>query len=197
MPERTKHGPQKTVSTDNETGHGNRNSGSSGMTLANEAPERQEPSHGRARHRCPNAQSQERLRRHSARPAVVFSGVIRFRQKQPCFSTPSMPKASGEFLETLSTYARTYLDQLDKPDVDSIEGLPPTVAIDQRVGSFQPRSTVGTITEIYGLPATAFLEGRHALVPSVSCRCANAVVGSHRAVVTGLAEGTRVILLAR
>ena len=46
-------------------------------------------------------------------------------------------------------FARQFFDQLERPDVDSIEGLPPTVAIDQRAGTANPRSTLGTVTEIY------------------------------------------------
>ena len=53
------------------------------------------------------------------------------------------------YLECLSSFARQFLDQLERPDVDAIEGLPPTVAIDQKAGSPNPRSTLGTITEIY------------------------------------------------
>ncbi|MGR3219100.1 MAG: excinuclease ABC subunit UvrA, partial [Candidatus Anammoxibacter sp.] len=49
----------------------------------------------------------------------------------------------------LSSYARQFLDQMQKPDVDHIEGLPPTIAIDQNRGSVNPRSTVGTVTEVY------------------------------------------------
>lgn len=78
---------------------------------------------------------------------VVFSGVSGSGKSSLLFDTV-YAEGQRRFLETLSTYARQYLDQLDKPDVDSIEGLPPTVAIDQKIGSFSPRSTVGTITEI-------------------------------------------------
>src|SRR5262245_10995155 len=52
-------------------------------------------------------------------------------------------------MESLSTYARQFLDQLQKPEVDEIEGLPPTIAIEQRSASSNPRSTVATTTEIY------------------------------------------------
>lgn len=79
---------------------------------------------------------------------VVFSGVSGSGKSSLLFDTV-YAEGQRRFLETLSTYARQYLDQLDKPDVDSIEGLPPTVAIDQKIGTFSPRSTVGTITEIY------------------------------------------------
>ncbi|MDB6080701.1 MAG: excinuclease subunit [Akkermansiaceae bacterium] len=53
------------------------------------------------------------------------------------------------FVESLSAYARQFLDQLEKPDVDSIEGLSPAIAIEQRSGGLNPRSTVATVTEIY------------------------------------------------
>jgi excinuclease ABC subunit A len=53
------------------------------------------------------------------------------------------------YVESLSTYARQFLEQLQKPDVDQIDGLPPTVAIEQRAGSSNPRSTVATTTEVY------------------------------------------------
>ena len=53
------------------------------------------------------------------------------------------------YVETLSAYARQFLDQIERPDVDSIEGLSPAISIEQKTTSRSPRSTVGTITEIY------------------------------------------------
>ena len=53
------------------------------------------------------------------------------------------------YMESLSSYARMFLGQLDKPDIDSIEGLSPAISIDQKTTSRNPRSTVGTVTEIY------------------------------------------------
>jgi len=53
------------------------------------------------------------------------------------------------FVESLSAYARQFLDQLEKPDVDAIDGLSPAIAIEQRSGGLNPRSTVATVTEIY------------------------------------------------
>ncbi len=52
-------------------------------------------------------------------------------------------------MESLSAYARQFLDQMERPDVDSIEGLSPSIAIEQKTTTRSPRSTVGTITEIY------------------------------------------------
>ncbi len=60
-----------------------------------------------------------------------------------------MPKGSGAYVESLSAYARQFLSMMDKPDVDSIEGLSPAIAIEQKATSHNPRSTVGTVTEIY------------------------------------------------
>ncbi len=54
-----------------------------------------------------------------------------------------------QYIESLSTYARQFLHQLERPDVDLIEGLQPTISIDQRAGGHNPRSTVATVTEIY------------------------------------------------
>ena len=53
------------------------------------------------------------------------------------------------YVETLSTYARQFLDQMERPDVDAIDGLSPSISIEQKTTSRSPRSTVGTITEIY------------------------------------------------
>ncbi len=53
------------------------------------------------------------------------------------------------YVESLSAYARQFLGQMDKPDVDYIEGLSPAISIDQKTTSRNPRSTVGTVTEIY------------------------------------------------
>ena len=53
------------------------------------------------------------------------------------------------YVETLSAYARQFLDQMERPDVDSIDGLSPSISIEQKTTSRSPRSTVGTITEIY------------------------------------------------
>src|ERR1700749_568133 len=53
------------------------------------------------------------------------------------------------YVESLSAYARQFLEQMHKPDLDSIEGLSPAISIEQKTGSRNPRSTVGTVTEVY------------------------------------------------
>ena len=79
---------------------------------------------------------------------VVFTGVSGSGKSSLAFDTLHA-EGRRRFLESLSGYARRFLDQLERPDVDLIEGLPPTVSIDQRSGANSPRSTVGTVTEIH------------------------------------------------
>jgi excinuclease ABC subunit A len=79
---------------------------------------------------------------------VVLTGVSGSGKSSLAFDT-LVAEGQRRYLECLSSYARQFLDQLERPDVDAIEGLPPVVAIDQRAGQPNPRSTLGTITEIY------------------------------------------------
>ncbi len=79
---------------------------------------------------------------------VVVTGVSGSGKSSLVFDT-IFAEAQREFLESLSTYARTSLPKINKPDVDSIEGLSPCIVIDQRPLAKNPRSTVGTLTEIY------------------------------------------------
>ncbi len=79
---------------------------------------------------------------------IVFTGLSGSGKSSLAFDT-IFAEGQRRYVESLSTYARQFLGQLDKPDVDSIVGLTPAVAIDQKASSANPRSTVGTITEIY------------------------------------------------
>ena len=74
------------------------------------------------------------------------------------------------YVESLSAYARQFLDQMERPDVDSIEGLSPAIAIEQKTTSRSPRSTVGTITEIYDYLRVALQLDRHAALPQLRPR---------------------------
>ena len=78
---------------------------------------------------------------------VVLTGVSGSGKSSLAFDT-IYAEGQRRYLECLSSFGRQFLDQLEAPDVDSIEGLPPTVAIEQRAGTANPRSTLGTITEI-------------------------------------------------
>ena len=79
---------------------------------------------------------------------VVFTGLSGSGKSSLAFDT-LYAEGHRRFVESLSSYARMFLGQLDKPDVDSIEGLSPAISIDQKTTSKNPRSTVGTVTEIY------------------------------------------------
>jgi excinuclease ABC subunit A len=79
---------------------------------------------------------------------VVVTGVSGSGKSSLAFDT-LYAEGQRRYIESLSAYARQFLGQMDKPDVDSIEGLSPAIAIEQRAGSRNPRSTVGTVTEIY------------------------------------------------
>src|SRR5204862_4820406 len=79
---------------------------------------------------------------------VVMTGVSGSGKSSLAFDT-IFAEGQRKYMESLSAYARQFLDQLQKPHVESIEGLPPTIAIEQRSGGHNPRSTVATTTEIY------------------------------------------------
>ena len=79
---------------------------------------------------------------------VILTGLSGCGKSSLAFDT-LYAEGHRRFVESLSSYARMFLGQLDKPEVDSIEGLSPAISIDQKTTSKNPRSTVGTVTEIY------------------------------------------------
>src|SRR5664280_3041997 len=79
---------------------------------------------------------------------VVITGLSGSGKSSLAFDT-LYAEGQRRYVESLSAYARQFLGQMDKPDVDSIEGLSPAISIDQKTTSRNPRSTVGTVTEIY------------------------------------------------
>src|SRR5512138_272398 len=79
---------------------------------------------------------------------VVITGVSGSGKSSLAFDT-IYAEGQRRYVESLSTYARQFIGQMDKPNVESIEGLSPAIAIEQRTSSHNPRSTVGTVTEIY------------------------------------------------
>ncbi|HEY9602313.1 MAG TPA: excinuclease ABC subunit UvrA [Allocoleopsis sp.] len=110
----------------------------------------------------PHQQSQDTIRIRGARQhnlknidlelprdrLIVFTGVSGSGKSSLAFDT-IFAEGQRRYVESLSAYARQFLGQLDKPDVDAIEGLSPAISIDQKSTSNNPRSTVGTVTEIY------------------------------------------------
>src|SRR5574344_630212 len=79
---------------------------------------------------------------------VVFTGVSGSGKSSLAFDT-IYAEGQRRYMESLSSYARQFLGQMEKPDVESISGLPPAISIDQKSTNRNPRSTVGTVTEIY------------------------------------------------
>src|SRR6056297_1215909 len=79
---------------------------------------------------------------------VVITGLSGSGKSTLAFDT-LYAEGQRRYVESLSTYARQFLERMEKPDVDLIEGLSPAIAIEQKTASHNPRSTVGTVTEIY------------------------------------------------
>ena len=79
---------------------------------------------------------------------IVFTGLSGSGKSSLAFDT-IFAEGQRRYVESLSAYARQFLGQMDKPDVDFIDGLSPAVSIDQKAAGRNPRSTVGTITEVY------------------------------------------------
>src|SRR5246500_3699117 len=79
---------------------------------------------------------------------IVFTGISGSGKSSLAFDT-IYAEGQRRYVESLSAYARQFLGQMEKPDVDIIEGLSPAISIDQKSASRNPRSTVATITEVY------------------------------------------------
>src|SRR4030066_1911207 len=95
---------------------------------------------------------------------IVFTGVSGS-GKSSLAMDPIYAEGQRRYVESLSSYARKFLGVMDKPDVDKIDGLSPAIAIDQRTTSKNPRSTVGTITEVYDFLRLLFARIGHPHCP--------------------------------
>ncbi len=126
---------------------------------------------------------------------VVISGISGSGKSSLAFDT-IFAEGQRRYVESLSAYARQFLGQLDKPDVDSIDGLSPAISIDQRGVSHNPRSTVGTVTEVYDYLRLLFARIGQPHCPicgrEVHQQSAQEIVDA----VAGMAQGTRIMLLA-
>src|SRR5437588_1011608 len=126
---------------------------------------------------------------------VVITGLSGSGKSSLAFDT-IYAEGQRRYVESLSAYARQFLGQMDKPDVDSIEGLSPAISIDQKTTSRNPRSTVGTVTEIYD-----YLRLLWARVGHPHCHICGRPISGQSAEqiidqVMELAEGTRFMVLA-
>ena len=126
---------------------------------------------------------------------IVFTGLSGSGKSSLAFDT-IFAEGQRRYVESLSSYARQFLGQMDKPDVDFIEGLSPAVAIDQKSTSRNPRSTVGTITEIYDYLRLLYARAGTQYCPvcgeRVTAQTAQQIVDQLRE----LPEGTRFQVLA-
>src|SRR6201997_4490496 len=126
---------------------------------------------------------------------VVITGLSGSGKSSLAFDT-IYAEGQRRYVESLSAYARQFLGQMDKPDVDSIEGLSPAISIDQKTTSRNPRSTVGTVTEIYD-----YLRLLWARIGKPHCHiCGRPITGQSAEQIIDqvmeLAAGTRFMVLA-
>lgn len=100
---------------------------------------------------------------------IVFTGISGSGKSSLAFDT-IYAEGQRRYVESLSSYARQFLGQMDKPDVDFIEGLSPAISIDQKTTSKNPRSTVGTVTEISDYLRLLYANIASRIVPSAAGR---------------------------
>ncbi|WP_148866212.1 excinuclease ABC subunit UvrA [Thermosediminibacter litoriperuensis] len=126
---------------------------------------------------------------------VVITGISGSGKSTLAFDT-IYAEGQRRYVESLSAYARQFLGQMDKPDVDYIEGLSPAISIDQKTTSKNPRSTVGTVTEIYDYLRLLFARIGKPHCPSCGREISQQTVDQMVDVVMELPEGARIQVLA-
>ena len=126
---------------------------------------------------------------------IVFTGLSGSGKSSLAFDT-IYAEGQRRYVESLSAYARQFLSMMDKPDVDSIEGLSPAIAIEQKSTSHNPRSTVGTVTEIYDYLRLLFARAGIPRCPDHGMDLAAQTVSEMVDQVMRLPEGTPLLLLA-
>src|SRR5947209_6599977 len=126
---------------------------------------------------------------------VVFTGLSGSGKSSLAFDTV-YAEGQRRYVESLSSYARQFLGTMKKPDVDLIEGLSPAISIDQKSTSHNPRSTVGTVTEIYDYLRLLFARVGHPHCPVCGREISRQTVQQIVDAVLNLPEGSRILLLA-
>ena len=126
---------------------------------------------------------------------VVITGLSGSGKSSLAFDT-IFAEGQRRYVESLSAYARQFLSLMEKPDVDHIEGLSPTISIEQKSTSHNPRSTVGTITEVYDYLRLLFARVGQPRCPEHNIALEAQTVTQMVDNVMQLPEGTRVMLLA-
>jgi excinuclease ABC subunit A len=126
---------------------------------------------------------------------VVFTGLSGSGKSSLAFDT-IYAEGQRRYVESLSSYARQFLGQMDKPDVDQIDGLSPAISIDQKGSSHNPRSTVGTVTEIYDYMRLMWARIGHPHCPISGHEITRQTTEQIADKVIELPEGSRVMILA-
>ena len=126
---------------------------------------------------------------------VVITGVSGSGKSSLAFDT-LYAEGQRRYVESLSAYTRQFLGRMQKPDVDSIDGIPPAIAIEQKVSSRNPRSTVGTVTEIYDYLKLLFARAGTTISPVSSKEVKRHTVADVLGHLRSLPTGTRVYLLS-
>jgi excinuclease ABC subunit A len=126
---------------------------------------------------------------------VVFTGLSGSGKSSLAFDT-IYAEGQRRYVESLSSYARQFLGQMDKPDVDQIDGLSPAISIDQKGTSHNPRSTVGTVTEIYDYLRLMYARIGHAHCPISGHELSRQTTEQIADRVMALPKGSRVMILA-
>src|SRR5438105_129730 len=126
---------------------------------------------------------------------VVITGLSGSGKSSLAFDT-IFAEGQRRYIESLSAYARQFLDKMEKPDVDHIDGLSPAISIDQKGTTHNPRSTVGTVTEIYDYMRLLYARIGHPHCPNCGREVSQQTIQQIVDAVLGLPEGSRIMLLA-
>ena len=126
---------------------------------------------------------------------IVITGLSGSGKSSLAFDT-LFAEGQRRYVESLSAYARQFLSVMEKPDVDHIEGLSPAISIEQKSTSHNPRSTVGTITEIYDYLRLLFARVGEPRCPDHGLSLQAQTISQMVDTVLGLPEGSKLMLLA-
>jgi excinuclease ABC subunit A len=126
---------------------------------------------------------------------IVITGISGSGKSSLAFDT-IFAEGQRRYVESLSAYARQFLGQMEKPDVDQIEGLSPAISIDQRGASHNPRSTVGTVTEIYDYLRLLYARIGVPHCPKCGREITRQTAGQMVDAIMNLPEGSRITILA-
>jgi len=126
---------------------------------------------------------------------VVITGLSGSGKSSLAFDT-IFAEGQRRYIESLSAYARQFLDKMEKPDVDHIDGLSPAISIDQKGTTHNPRSTVGTVTEIYDYMRLLYARTGHPHCPICGREVSQQTVQQIVDAVLNLPDGSRIMLLA-